>query len=82
MERYERVDEAENDETRRRYCECLHILNDRFIEPEPDSVREIVWGLFWTIEDYRTRLCSDSCSDDSIHNEIIFEAILDLFVTM
>ena len=50
------------------------ILNDRFNEPEPDSVREIIWGLFWTLEDYRSRL-------DSIHNEIIFEAILDLFVT-
>ena len=35
LARYGRVDEAENDETRRRYCECLHILNDRFDEPVP-----------------------------------------------
>ena len=75
-----RVDEDENDETRRRYCECLHILNNRFDEPEQDSLREIIWALFWSIEDYRARLCSDS--DDPIHNEMIFEAILDLFVTM
>ena len=80
LARYGRVDEDENDETRRRYCECLHILNDRFDEPEQDSVREIIWALFWSIDDYRARLCSDS--DDPIHNEIIFEAILDLFVTM
>ena len=81
LARYGRVDEAENDETRRRYCECLHVLNDRFDEPVQDSVREIIWALFWSIEDYHARLCSDS-DFDSIHNEIIFEAILDFFVTM
>ena len=29
LERYERVDEAENDETRRRYCECLYNYIER-----------------------------------------------------
>ena len=80
LARYGRVDEAENDETRRRYCECLHILNDRFDEPVQDSVRKIIWALFWSIEEYHACLCVDS--DDPIFNEIIFEAILDLFVTM
>ena len=63
------ADEDEKDETRRRYCECIHILNERFNEVA-DDIKEIVWGLFWTIEDYRARLCSNS-----IRNEVIFEAI-------